>query len=40
MYKKLHETEGEKNEDRIQLIKKVLNRMKKVIKMCLKKENL
>ena len=31
MYKKLHETEGETNENRVYLIKKVLNRMKKVI---------
>ena len=31
MYKKLHETEGKKNEDQVYLIKKVLNRMKKTI---------
>ena len=32
MYKKLRETEGERNEDRVYLIKEVLNRMKKDIK--------
>ena len=32
MYKKLRETEGERNEDRVYLIKEVLNRMKKAIK--------
>ena len=32
MYKKLCETEGERNEDRVYLIKEVLNIMKKVIK--------
>ena len=32
MYKKLRETEGERNEDWVYLIKEVLNRMKKVIK--------
>ena len=31
MYKKLFETEGERNEDRVYLIKEVLNRMKKDI---------
>ena len=31
MYKKLRETEGETNENRVYLIKEVLNRMKKVI---------
>ena len=31
MYKKLHETERERNEDQVYLIKEVLNRMKKVI---------
>ena len=31
MYKKLGETEGKKNEDQVYLIKKVLNRMKKII---------
>ena len=31
MYKKLRETEGERNEDRVYLIKEVLNRMKKDI---------
>ena len=31
MYKKLRETEGKKNEDQVYLIKKVLNRMKKII---------
>ena len=33
MYKKLHETEGERNDDRVYLIKEVLNRMKKIIKI-------
>ena len=32
MYKKLRETEGERNEDQVCLIKEVLNRMKKAIK--------
>ena len=32
MYKKLREREGEINENRVYLIKEVLNRMKKVIK--------
>ena len=32
MYKKIRETEGERNEDRVYLIKEVLNRMKKAIK--------
>ena len=32
MYKKLRETEGEKNEDQVYVIKKVLNKMKKAIK--------
>ena len=37
MYKELQEMgEGTRNEDRVYLIKKVLNRMKKVKKMCLK----
>ena len=31
MYKKLRETERKKNEDQVYLIKKVLNRMKKII---------
>ena len=31
MYKKLSETEGERNEDRVYLIKEALNRMKKDI---------
>ena len=31
MYKKLRETESERNEDRVYLIKEVLNRMKKDI---------
>ena len=31
MYKKLRETEGERNEDQVQLVKEVLNRMKKAI---------
>ena len=29
MYKKLQETEGERNQDQVYLIKEVLNRMKK-----------
>ena len=32
MYKKLHETEGRRNENQVYLIKQVLNEMKKVIK--------
>ena len=40
MYKKLRETEGERNVDRVNLIKEVLNRMKKSLKMCLKIEHL
>ena len=32
MYKKLRETEGERNKDQVYLIKEMLNRMKKVIK--------
>ena len=32
MYKKIRETEGKRNEDRVYLIKEVLNRMKKDIK--------
>ena len=32
MYKKLHMTEGERNEDQVYVIKKVLNKMKKNIK--------
>ena len=31
MYKKIRETEGKRNEDRVYLIKEVLNRMKKDI---------
>ena len=31
MYKKIRETEGKKNGDQVYLIKKVLNRMKKII---------
>ena len=31
MYKKLRKTEGTRNENRVYLIKEVLNRMKKVI---------
>ena len=31
MYKKVRETEGKKNGDQVYLIKKVLNRMKKII---------
>ena len=32
MYKKLHETEGRTNENRVYLIKEVLNTMKKTMK--------
>ena len=32
MYKKLRETEGERNKDQVYLIKEMLNRMKKAIK--------
>ena len=32
MYKKLHKTEGERNENRVYLIKLVLDKMKKIIK--------
>ena len=32
MYKKLRKTEGTRNENRVYLIKEVLNRMKKAIK--------
>ena len=32
MYKKLHETEGRRNENQVYIIKQVLNEMKKVIK--------
>ena len=32
MYKKLHETESKKNEDKVYSIKEVLNRMKEAIK--------
>ena len=31
MYKKIRETEGKKSGDQVYLIKKVLNRMKKII---------
>ena len=42
MYKKLQETEGERNEDQVYLIKEVLNRMKKKnpLKMCLEIKHL
>ena len=36
MYKKLHDTEVKKNEDQVQAIKEVFNKMKKKMKMCLK----
>ena len=32
MYKKLREAEGKGNKDRVYLVKKALNKMKKVIK--------
>ena len=40
MYKKLRETEGGRNEDQVYVIKKVLNKMKKPLKMCLKIKDL
>ena len=40
MYKTLREAEGRKNENQVCLIKKVLNRMKKPLKMCLKIKHL
>ena len=40
MYKKLRETEGERNEDQVYLIKEVLNRMKKAIKNMSENETL
>ena len=36
MYEKLRMTEGEKNEDQVYVIKKVLDKIKKSLKMCLK----
>ena len=32
MYKKLRQTKDERNEDRVYVIKKVLNKIKKIIK--------
>ena len=40
MYEKLRMTEGEKNEDQVYVIKKVLDKIKKLLKMCLKIKNL
>ena len=40
MYEKLRMTEGEKNEDQVYEIKKVLDKIKKSLKMCLKIKNL
>ena len=40
MYKKLRETEGERNENQVYLIKEVLNRMKKAIKNVSENETL
>ena len=40
MYKKLRETEGERNEDQVYLIKEVLNRMTKAIKNVSENETL
>ena len=40
MYKKLLETEGKKKQNQVYAIKKVLNKMKKLIEMCLRIENL
>ena len=40
MYEKLRMTEGEKNEDQVYVIKKVLDKIKKSLKMCLKIKNL
>ena len=36
MYKKLLETKGQKNEDQVYSIKKILDKIKKKLKMCLK----
>ena len=36
MYKKLIETKGQKNEDQVYSIKKILDKIKKKLKMCLK----
>ena len=40
MYEKLRMTEGEKNEDQVYVINKVLDKKKKSLKMCLKIKNL
>ena len=40
MYEKLRMTEGEKSEDQVYVIKKVLDKIKKSLKMCLKIKNL
>ena len=40
IYKKLRKTEGKKNEDQVYAIKKVLDKIKNLLKMCLKIKNL
>ena len=40
IYKKLRKTEGEKNEDQVYAIKKVLDKIKNLLKKCLKIKNL
>ena len=40
MYKKLRKVEGEKNENRVFLIREVLNKMKKVIENVLENKRL
>ena len=40
MFKKLRMTEGRRNEDQVYVIKKVLDKIKKPLKMCLKIEHL
>ena len=40
MYKKFRNTEGEQNEERVFLIREVLNKRKKTLKMCLKIKHL
>ena len=40
IYKKLRKTEGKKNEDQVYAIKKVLDKIKNLLKKCLKIKNL
>ena len=40
MYKNLGKTEGKKNEDQVYAIKKVLDKIKNLLKKCLKIKNL